>query len=68
MRVGDGQGGRRETVRVQPGPAPDSGSLVQTLCQLEERQPRALGREVSSGTVQTLPGGRAPPSLPSAEK
>lgn len=55
VRVGDGQGGRIDTVRVQPGRAwrkgADSGSPLQTPCQLEEMQPQGLGREVSRGTV-----------------
>ena len=73
--AGRGKRERESAAWPCPGVRKDnSGWLVQTPCQLEERQPPALGREVSRGAVQTHSRGESPalmliqPFLPSAEK
>lgn len=68
VRVGDGQEGRRETVSaawpcLEKGA--DSGSPVQTPCQLEERQPRGLKGSVK-GELYGCTHGEEPASAGSA--
>lgn len=66
VRVGDGQGGRRDTVRVQPGRAWRKGRFwLASADPLPTRGNAATGPRkggVKGDCVNTLPGGRAPPS------
>ena len=78
MRVGDGQGGRRETVRVQPSPALEKRPRFWLACAdpLPTRGKAATGpgKGGVKGDCANTPRGKSPalmliqPFLPSAEK